>query len=304
MWPGDALPQRGITNWSVFTGNKGAVANGWNSWIKPPGCNWVYIFAVGAGGGGGRPLNGSVTVGGGGGASGGVTRALFPARFLPDIIYARPGAGGLGATTSGSNGGNGLLSYLCIAPNTTAQNIIFTVGGGDGGGSNALGGAAGANTSSTSGIWVNSSIFTSLGGQDGADGAIAANTSGSNITFGIDGLCVTGGAGGGNGTGSGGSITGSGPLPTISGGATGGSPGNLGRPGFNDGLIISPGLKMFPMLFSGGSGGGGRSGNTAGDGGAGAYGSGGGGGGGTTGADGNSGNGGDGGDGFIMIGAF
>lgn len=304
MWPGDALPQHGITNWSVFTGEKGALTSGFKSWMKPPGCKWVFILAVGAGGGGGRPANGNITVAGGGGGSGSITRALFPAQMFPDIIFVRPGTGGLGATSASGAGGTGFNSYISIAPNITAQNAIFIFSPGAGGAAAATPGGGGAVTVTSSGIWINSAIFTSVAGQTGGAGASLANTVGSSIAFGSAGLFIGGGAGGGNGTGAGGNITGGGPLPTILGGDGSAGSDDSGKNGFNQGLIISPGLRTFPMLFSGGSGGGGTNGFSGGNGGSGGYGSGGGGGGGGTNAGATSGNGGDGGDALIMIGAF
>jgi hypothetical protein len=291
----------------VFTGEKGALTSGFKAWMKPPGCKWIYILAVGAGGGGGRTSSAqTTTVGGGGGGSGSITRALFPAQMFPDIIYVRPGTGGVGATAQNTAGGTGFNSYISIAPDITAQNVIFIFSPGGGGSASTTGGTGGAITVASSGIWINAGIFTSVAGQAGSAGASLANTSGANVTYTGTGLFVSGGAGGGNGTGAGGDITGSGPMPTISGGVGGGG-GNAGRgrPGFNDGLLISPGLRTFPMLFSGGSGGGGgSSGNDGQFGGAGAYGSGGGGGGATRAESAASGNGGDGGDALIMIGAF
>lgn len=297
MWPRDALPRSGITNWSVFTGQRG-----WQSWMKPPGCNWVYIFAIGSGGGGGRASGGAVSYAAGGGGSGVITRALYPAQIFPDIIYVIAGAGGLGSTTDLTFGAAGETSFIGLAPNSSPQNLILRILGGDGGDSITTGGAGGSATASSNGALINAAIFTSTSGQSGSNGGAVANGSGINISFGASGLCVTGGAGGGCGTGIGGGITGSGLLPTINGAATGGASGN---PGFNRGLIVSPGLRTFPMLFSGGCGGGGVStAITAGRGGDGAYGSGGGGGGSGTIAGAVAGNGGNGGDALIMIGAF
>ena len=303
MW-NDALPRNGITNWSVFYAQQNTTTtNGWLSWMKPVGVSWVYFFVIGAGAGGGRPANGATTVGGGGGGSGGIGRVLIPASLLPDIIYVRPAAGGLGATASGGNGSPPAITYVAIAPNTTAQNTIFNLGNSSGGnGSTGAGGAGGGGLGSANGIWLNVGLFTGIGGQAGRDGALLANTNGSGATFGASGLPITSGAGGGNGTGNGGNIVGSGLMPNTFGGS--GTTGGNGENGFRMGQTFAPGFKLFPLLFSGGTGGGGHSTGTAGNGGIGSYGCGGGGGGGCSGAGGISGNGGNGGDGLILIGAF
>jgi hypothetical protein len=299
MW-NDALPRNGITNWSVFYAQQNTTTtNGWLSWMKPAGVSWVYIFGISAGGGGAK--SGGIALGGGGGGSGSVTRLLIPATIIPDIIYVRPGQGGAGGTIG--DGSSGTVSYISIAPNTTAQNLIFSLNAGNGGlGSGGSSPGAAAATSS-SGIWLNVGLFTSIVGQTGSSGALTSNAAGSNITFGASGLPITGGAGAGNGTGAGGDITGTGLMPTVTGGA--GTTGGAGQNGFRLRQTFAPGFKLFPLLFGGGSGGGGHStsGSTAGNGGNGSWGCGGGGGGGNS-ISFNPGNGGNGGDALILIGAF
>lgn len=304
MW-NDALPRNGITNWSVFYGQQNAtVANGWLPWMKPAGCSWVYIFAIGAGGGGARPANGAQIIGGGGGGSGSVTRLLIPATFVPDILYVRTSPGGAGGTSANQDGSAGGSSYVSIQPNITAQNLVFLFNGGGAGtrSTTPAGGAAGTATGSANGIWINVGLFTSIAGQAGGSGATAADAAGASIAFGASGIPITSGAGGGNGTGAGGDVTGAGLLPTRSGGA--GTTGGLGADGFRLGQTFAPGFKLFPLLFSGGAGGGGHSTGTAGNGGNGSYGCGGGGGGACNNAAGTSGVGGRGGDALILIGAF
>ena len=299
MW-NDALPRNGITNWSVFYAQQNASsAIGWFSWMKPAGCSWIYIFMIGAGGGGGRPANGALTTAAGGGGSGSVMRSLIPATLLPDIIYIRPGFGGLGSTNANGNGATGVASYISIAPNTTAQNVILFTTAGVFGSAVTTGGAGGNASTGGNFVFGNVGLFTAIAGQTGGAGAAAANTNGSDVTFGASGIPITSGAGGGNGTGSGGGIVGAGFMPSISGGTS----NNAGGNGFRQGQTIAPGFKLFPLLFSGGAGGGGSNLQTAGAGGRGAWGCGGGGGGGASGA-GTSGNGGNGGDALILIGAF
>ena len=137
---------------------------------------------------------------------------------------------------------------------------------------------------------------------EGADRV--ANTAGVAVTFGGSGIPLSGGAGGGNGTGAGGAITGAGLVPTIAGGV--GTTGGVGNQGFMLGkriLFDSPSYLFPHLLFTGGSGGGGHGTGQAGAGGDGGYGCGGGGGGGSQAAGGVRGAGGRGGDGLIIIGA-
>jgi hypothetical protein len=272
MW-NDALPRNGITNWSYFTpaGTSAAFTNSWQSWMKPAGCSWVYIFGIGSGGAGGNGNN-AVPCSGGGGGSGSVTRLLIPATFVPDILYVRPAGGNNDINSTAAS----RASYISIAPNNTAQNLILTVTAGSGGFNNTAGSGAAAATFG-SGIWMNSGLFTSIAGQSGGAGVTTIDTAGGSVTFGASGLPVTGGGGGGRGSGAGGSVIGAGLLPTRSGGA--GTTGGNGENGFRQGQNFAPGFKLFPLLFSGGAGGGGISTGTAGVGGRGSWGCGGGGGG-------------------------
>ena len=297
MW-NDALPKNGITNWSVFTqANSSTTTNGWQSWMRPAGCSWIYFFVI-SGGSAGSGGNGATPTSGAGGGSGSVTRLLIPATVLPDIIYLRPARGGLfGDSTA-------VTTYISIAPNTTAQNLILSAVNATRG-FLTTGGAGAAAATSASGIWMNVGLFTSIAGQTGAAGISTADTVGNSVTFGASGLPITAGASGGTGSGAGGNITGAGLMPTISGGA--GTTGGNGGQGFRLGQTFAPGFKLFPLLFSGGAGGGGSN-NTvvAGAGGNGSYGCGGGGGGSTNVIATPNGNGpsGNGGDALILIGAF
>ena len=299
MW-NDALPRNGITNWSYFTPARTvstAPTDSWLTWMKPAGCSWVYIFGIGAGGAGSSG-NSSLPAGGGGGGSGAVTRLLIPATFVPDILYVRPAYG----TNDIFSAFNQRASYVSIAPNSTAQNLVLTIAAG-GTGFNNTAGNGGPAATSASGIWMNIGLFTSIAGQGGGAGATTADTAGTTIAFGASGLPVTGGAGGGRGTGAGGDITGAGLMPTRSGGA--GTTSGVGADGFRQGQNFAPGFKLFPLLFSGGAGGGGGgTSNRGGVGGRGSWGCGGGGGGVS-----NTLNSGDsassfGGDALILIGAF
>lgn len=298
MW-NDALPRQGITNWQTFY--PVGTANNFQTWMKPPGCSWVYIYAQCAGAGGGRPANGSITVGGGGGGGGGVTRVLIPAFAIPDRLYVRTGSGGLGATTANTNGADGLDTIVSLAPNTTLGNCIVFAQAARGGGANGVQGT-GANAGFLTPALVGVSLFSSTAGVNGTSGAGTANGSGSTANSSATILLSTGGTGGGNGTGSGGAIQYGGFLQNIVGGIS----GQNGNNGLQGGAIMAPGSKYFPVRFTGGTGGGGGTlaAGVCGNGGHGGVGGGGGGGGGGTDASLLSGNGGNGGDGFTMIGAF
>lgn len=292
MW-NDALPRQGITNWQTFYASVSptvaTTTNSFQSWTKPAGCSWIYIFCIAAGGGGGSDALAGTRAGGGGGA-GGITSILMPAFMVPDILYVRPGVGGIGGSIAGGiTATAGETSYVSMFPNTTTSNLILSANGG-GAGTATTGGGGGASATLTPAIVGVSLIYTN-NGLTGRLPAIGSNLAGSNA-FLTEGSLTTAGAGGGNGTGAGGNVTDSNGLSftSILGGA--GSGGN-GNPGFKMGSLISGGFKQSAMIFSGGSGGGGSGGN----GGAGSYGGGGGGGG-------NGGRGGNGGDAFILVGAF
>jgi len=294
MW-NDALPRQGITNWQTFS----ISGNSWQSWTKPAGCSWIYMYIQAAGGGGGRPANGSVSVGGGGGGSGGTTRMLIPAFMVPDILYVRPGTGGAGGTSASQAGVNGTISYVSLQPDINNAYILAAQTAGQGGAASTTGGTAGF-AGTTTPAMVGVSLFTTAAGIIGGAGASATNGNGVDITQTTSTL-TTPGSGGGNGTGSGGAIINAVVFPTLAAAAS----GQNGREGFQKSAIIQPGLKSFPMIFSGGSGGGGiTTAASAGSGGNASYGGGGGGGGGGTNAGSTSGNGGNGGDGFVLIGAF
>lgn len=303
MW-NDALPRNGITNWKVYYAVQGTdTTTGWQTWMKPAGCAWVYILMIASGGGGGRPNNGSLSVAAGGGGTGGHTRLLIPAFVVPDILYVRAGAGGLGATSPGA-GATGAASYVAMQPNTTVANSLIAQGAGGGApGAANSGGGSGSGAGITTPAIQCMGLFTSQAGGNGNVGATALNANGGNLTVSAS-IITTGGTGGGNGTGNGGTVGNNIVFPNIAGGT--GSTGGNGNNGFQLGAMWTPGLKSFPLIFSGGSGGGGSSavGGTAGRGGNASYGGGGGGGGSCTDAGGTSGNGGNGGDGIIFIGAF
>jgi len=288
----------------------------WQVWQKPNNVNFIYFYVIGAGGAGGGGRTGAVNSGGGGGGGGSssVSVGLFPAFMLPDILYVQVGLGVSGAT-AGAGAASGDLSYVSVQPNTNALHVVMKSGdspaGGGGGGTNTgtgagVGGTAGAAWTYTNFPYGKVGMITSVAGQTGGAGGSNVPADAPNIT---PILGVTAGTGGGSNNAGGttqglpGNITGSGFLPTISGG-TSNVADNVARAGKFGFMGIKPGTESYmnlPMVFTGGSGGGagGNTGYSGGTGGNGSYGSGGGGGGASYSSTGGSG--GRGGDGLVLI---
>ena len=107
----------------IFNANGSA----WQTWRKPKKCNYVYIMCIGGGGGGaaGPTVNNNP---GAGGASGAVSRVLYNAQQLSDILYIQVGLGGVGGLNSGAVGSNGTRSSVALQPILLAQNLIATSG--------------------------------------------------------------------------------------------------------------------------------------------------------------------------------
>lgn len=304
--PGDNSNNRTRNRVSMFTTMGGAVGTSWQTWQPNPDETMAYIICVGGGGSGAGGFTGSagaIRGGGGGGGAAGQTRCIIPLMFLPKILYISPGAGGASVAAS-TNGNPGTLSYVCVAPNTTAANVIVQSGAARASntvataGSGTTAGAGGtAETISTVllcvvGQW---GLLQFLAGKAGAAaGAVTGAAGGSNTLYTVG--CSNGGAGGAstpaaNTNFAGGAQTGAGIWPTMPGGTAGGNPGS-GATGYNN---------MFEMILPYGGTGGGTGGTAltvAGNGGDGGFpgGGGGGGGGGVTG-----GRGGKGGDGCVWI---
>jgi hypothetical protein len=299
-----------------FYGTTGTTLLQWQTWKKPRGINWVYMIGVGGAGGGGTGRNTATTSGGGGGGgTGGQSTLLIPAQFVPDTLYIQAGAGGLGGTTTGSTGNNGVPTYVCIEPSTTLttnMTVLLAQNGGAGGAGGAAGGTAGlAGSAAVIGQMPLAArgVYTLLVGQAGTAGGTVTPVAGTNLSPPTTGLMVTGGAGGGGASAAAGAVGGSiltlgGMLGTdffalpISGGsaAVGAVPAGAGRPG-----VVS---KNYLMNFGGAGGGGCSGGNAAGiagAGGDGAPGCGGGGGGAPNSVATTVAKGGDGGPGFVII---
>jgi hypothetical protein len=267
--------------------------NTWQTWVKPRGCQYIYIIAIGGGSSGGCGLNTSTTSGGGaGGGSGAQSYIFIPAIFLPDILYIQPGIGGQQPLSliSGATGVAGSATYVCIEPNNIAAMTLLYASGGltNGAASTSTGGAIGTPAPITTfsncplscrGI---TNFFPGVSGSTGGNSGLA----GTILNIPTTGSLVTGGAGGAGTSGttsaSGGSIIGAGLgndiFPTLSGGIA--SSGAISA-GFGQGKFISKNYNM----FYGGAGGGSANataGGQAGNGGNGSFGCGGGGAGGST----------------------
>ena len=119
----------------------------WQTWVKPRGCSFIHIFAVGGGGGGGISAIGNLgstqLAGGGAGGSGGQWNALYLANDLPDILYVAAGGGGLAPSSGGGTPGGD--STVAISPSTTGTLVLALAKAGNGGGFGNLsaGGAGG-----------------------------------------------------------------------------------------------------------------------------------------------------------------
>ena len=240
---------------------KGSTGN-FETWKRLPEESMAFMIAIGGGGGGAggsTAAAGVVRSGGGGGGSGAIARLLVPLVFLPDTLYIQAGRGGApgAAATTGGNGSAGERSYISIAQNTTAANIVLQSGNaaatGGTGASTAGSAAAGvAETISTVALslWGNVGISTFIAGKIGAIGGVVGGGAGAANTI-LTASIMNGGAGGGttpaaNTNFSGGAQTGAGIFPTIAGATAGLDPIN-GSGGYE---------MIAPILGYGGVGGG------------------------------------------------
>ena len=252
----------------------------WKTYNVPSSATFLYVTLIGGGGDGRTPTVGAATTGGGGGCSGTITKALLPVYLLPNKLYVRTGRAGDGA---------GAITYLSTENATGGQTVILSAANG-GESTSGTGGVAGSAFAAATGRW--SGTLALWVSQAGAAGGPGSTTNGVAVTA-LETLPLTGGGGGGGSSaGTGGNVTGAGPFPTITGGASGENPGRAGM------------MLRQPFGGVGGSGGGGSSGAGTGAnfGGPGAIGCGGGGGGNA--ASGTPGAGGKGGPGYCLIVAF
>jgi hypothetical protein len=275
----------------------------WQTWIRPRNCKFVWMMCIGGGSGGfggGAPAAGLSP----GGPSGAVTKALFPANVLPDILYIQVGTGSIGGTgaTTSTNNTPGVpgRSFIVINPSGSVPTVMNTV---------CVSGLANASgTTPESAATVAAAGLLSLGNFTSIAG-IASFVAGADYTPLTNTITCPGGAGSAAGVGTAGYGIASVNLglfltPAIPGGfgnVEGGATPGISSPG-------NPGTWFWkPMFGLGGSGGGGVSGSgiVGMDGGNGSYGCGGGGGGNTnSGAGSTGGNGGKGGDGLVIIATF
>jgi len=281
-------------NMSIFYANGSA----WQTWKKPRKCQYIWIMCIGSGGGGASGSSGTSAANTGGG-SGAVTRALFNASLLPDILFIQIGVGG-------NPGSLGNRSFVSITANTTTTNLVVVSGtvaasGGQTGDSGITAAGETAATTTSAALLSLSNFISTPGVSTTGFVGIPASF---NITPLTSQITSPGAPGAGqpadnSGQYNGGSILLSTISPLISGGTgsivSGATAGNG-----------ADGITSWKPFFSTGGAGGGSTVNTSssgfgGNGGKGGIGSGGGAGGsGRT----NAGNGGKGGDGLVIIVSF
>lgn len=271
----------------------------WRYFLRPPGHTMLHMLLLSGGAGGGNGFTRAAAAAGGGGGSGGgsgQTSVLIPWSLLPDRLYVQAGAGG-------APGAAGVLSYVAIAPDTTASNVVAVSGNAaptaGGNGTGAAAGAAGvAGTIATLANMplAAAGVFQLLAGQAGVAGGAQTGAIGVAITIPTTGLRCMAGSGGAGTT----SADFAGGVVTAitnsylsecrpAGAAAGSFRGSGGHP-----LFTTSNSLLFAF---GGLGGSSSNTSTGGDGGAGSFGCGGGGGGaGTTG-----GTGGPGGPGLVQL---
>lgn len=261
----------------------------WQTWRKPLGVSMVNVICIGGGAGGGGGAVGAGAGSGGGAGSSGITRVTVPAFLIPDSLYIQVGAGGAGVTAS--QGGSGILSYVAIAPDITASNVLAvsgnaaTVGGVTG--TAGIDGGAGAGGSIAT---IANMPLAGLGHFDLIAGQVGKAGSSTSHAIPVTSTLSGGGnAGGGGGGGSGGSYA------AIAGSFLSEQRAALTTTGV---LETPSGNTLWKPFFNFGGNGGSQGGTTGAPGGHGAYGGGGGGGGvGST----TGGKGGDGGNGIVLI---
>jgi len=285
-----------------------ANGNSWQTWQKPRKCQWIWIMCIGGGGGGSYgAISTSATNTGGG--SGAVTKALFNALDIQDILYIQVGLGGIGGVQSTSLPTPGTRSFVSFFPTTTAANVL--VSSGNAGAAAGVTGDSGGTATGETVASTTSAVFLSLANVISIAGASTIGTPGTpgptDITPLTSQIVTPGAMGAGLATNltfqfpdNGGSILASSISPLIAGGLATTSSGATAGNG-------ADGITSFKPFFSTGGAGGGSANDLiafagfGGNGGKGGIGSGGGAGGsGRSGA----GIGGNGGDGIVIVVAF
>jgi hypothetical protein len=302
------LPPLSRADVQIFTYNN--LAGSWITWSKPSGCTMIYMMAIDGGGGGGGGFTrtaGLAGGGGGGGGCGGIARLFASAFLIPNILYIKVGAGGLGGAAS-TAGGAGSMSWISYGHTFTTPSILLasgaaSPGGGQPGASGSAGSGGSANTIATTATTQTLGHWSAIAGIAGGVGGAQSGAVGTSITAWAT-LPLSPGAGGAGCTAvdfDGGGITAAASVDINFLNFTTG-PGNVALSGSNAAIATSrngsSGVNLWqPFLMSGGAGGASSNAGVAGSGGKGGIGCGGGGGGaGTTG-----GSGGDGGNGLVMI---
>ena len=254
----------GSQAYSVLAGSAGTVSN--TSWTSPTGVTSIEVLVI-AGGGGGGPY-------GGGGAGGLIYNSAVP--VIPGTAYTvTVGAGGVGATAPGTNGGNSVFGSLTAigggggGADTGTDDTPGRAGGSGGGGAGRGGlvtaqfyGGAGNPGQGFAGGYGSSNPYAG-GGGGGANGegtsvvvggSIGGGQGGQGLAFAISGTTTyyAGGGGGGTyaiGTGAKGGIGGGGIGATVS--TVAGSAGTASTGGGGGGgSYVSP----YSPGYAGGSG--------------------------------------------------
>ena len=202
------LPPKYLHDVRIFNLPSTVTNNQWHTWNKPLGISMVNILCIGGGGGGGGGFTAAAAAargGGGGGGSSAVARVIIPAHAIPNTLYIQVGAGGIGVGSGGGTAGSGVNSYVCVFPNTTANNVLViannsgTLPAGGGTGTGVAVGAAGTagGIAAIAGMpLAGMGQFALIAGQIGIAGGAVAGAIGPPQAFPTTGVITMGGPGG------------------------------------------------------------------------------------------------------------
>jgi hypothetical protein len=193
------LPSQQDQRFWVYTANR--PSNGYQTWLKPPGINFVHILCIGGGGGGSSGLGSNAQVGGGGGGSGGMTDVFLPAYLVPDTLFINVGLGGTGgasttSTTVRNIGTAGTFTYVSVHPTQGAGYSLCLALGGSAGNTAGTGGGGGGAASTANMPMSQVGLRTYQPGQGGTQGTISAGGSSLTAIHRITGGMGAWGAGG------------------------------------------------------------------------------------------------------------
>jgi len=207
------------------------------TWTKQVSCRWFEVECIGAGASGSASIYHTSAYEAGGGGGGGYNRKLFRAQDLPATVACVVGAGAIGTVVvrAVEDGAAGVLDTGSDGGNTSFGAFLKAYGG-QGGGSNKVGGASG------------SGARQGHISPDGSPGGGTASSSGAGffIAAATPPLTRNGGAGGGMG------VPASASTPRVT---PGGESLNAGNGGDGHGFIAT-GLSAGDGEFPGGGGGG------------------------------------------------